>query len=233
MSESKIPMLDFSEVMPPPKKSPIRTILDEFEEKVSSMSQEVEDHEVKDNVSSKRAVNMASQAKQMISAIEDRRLEVVRPYKKITSEIDKKCKALSDKLFEIQSVAEEKNKPYLVMKKREHYEKFAYERAKALIIQENLNREYALKGETAPLIVTGVPNPYLSQTDLGEQKLKKVLTWEVLDFHEIPLSAFNTRRKQVVEALSPWINSQIREGVISIPGIRIFEETIIKTILRR
>jgi len=57
------------------------------------------------------------------------------------------------------------------------------------------------------------------------KKQKEWIDFEVTDICLVPQSALVFREYDAVKAVSPWIQKQIEDGVMDIPGVRIFPTT--------
>lgn len=90
-------------------------------------------------------------------------------------------------------------------------------------------REAARLAEPAPVVVAEVVQETKVVTDTGKAELKKEWTFEITDFRAIPIMAFEARKAEVIKALTPWINIQVKSGVREMPGVKIFQQTKIET----
>lgn len=212
---------------------PLISLFTEFKNEINKMGGSADSIEVLNEETYSNALEMAIQAKTILKTIEDKRKEVTEPYKKIKRLIDSECKKLKDSLMKIKVLVEQKTKPFLIEMEKRRKDALHDEEVRISARQQTLNEEYAKRGETAPLIVSCIPDKYSSGNESGYQTLETSVTWEIEDFHSIPIEAFTTREKQVVSALSPWINLQIKAGITQIPGVMIYEKTDVKTKMRR
>lgn len=71
------------------------------------------------------------------------------------------------------------------------------------------------------------------KTDSGTARLKTVTKFEVIDIQGLPVECFTARAADIIKAVSPWINAQIKAGRKDIPGVRVWEESEMKTTTRR
>jgi len=84
--------------------------------------------------------------------------------------------------------------------------------------------------EDAPVIVAQtIADETKVSTDTGTAKLKEEWTFTILNIKEIPDAAFETRKAEVIKALSPWVNNQVKAGIRNIPGVKIFKQAKIST----
>lgn len=84
--------------------------------------------------------------------------------------------------------------------------------------------------EPAPVVVAqGVPEETKVQTESGTAKLKEDWSFEITDIKALPDAAFEARKAEVVKALSPWVNNQVKAGARNIPGVKIFKVAKVAT----
>jgi len=83
--------------------------------------------------------------------------------------------------------------------------------------------------EDAPVIVAQTVEETAVKTETGTAKLKEEWSFEIVNIKELPDRAFEARKAEVIKALSPWVNAQIKAGSRSVPGVKIFKVAKVKT----
>lgn len=100
-------------------------------------------------------------------------------------------------------------------------------------LQEESARQAEIEARKAaamvPEVVTSVPDEIKTVTTSGSADLKKEWAWEIQDFKSLPDEAFQARAKEIIAALTPYLNAQIKAGIRNIPGVRVFEKATLKT----
>jgi hypothetical protein len=228
---------------PAPLKAQFARFIAEFED----MAALADGVEVVDDDSNRRAVAMIGQVKQVLKAIETRRKDVTEPYLKIKATVDGYCRELADHGKRIEYVLGEKIRPYMMLqeaKRREAAERARKEAARLQEAAEAQTRaeaqaraiEAAAKGQDAPLpeppvpvYVAEAPRPVETRTESGAAKLKTEWAWELIDVRLLPAAIIESRMADISKAVAPAINANIKMGVRDIPGVRIFEQTVLKT----
>lgn len=80
-----------------------------------------------------------------------------------------------------------------------------------------------------PEIVMDTPKDIKTVTGSGSADLKKEWTFEILNIKAMPDEAFAARYAELVKAMTPWVNAQVKAGIRNIQGVRIFEQATLKT----
>jgi len=84
--------------------------------------------------------------------------------------------------------------------------------------------------EPAPVVVAqAIPDETKTSTESGTVALKKEWTFEILNLRELPDQCLEDRKEHIIKAVSPWVSNQIKAGIRNIPGVNVFEQSIIKT----
>lgn len=84
--------------------------------------------------------------------------------------------------------------------------------------------------EAAPVIVAQeLPTETKIQTESGTAKLKEEWSFTIEDIKAMPDAAFEARKTEVIKALSPWVNNQVKAGARNIPGVKIFKVAKVAT----
>ncbi len=116
-------------------------------------------------------------------------------------------------------------------KEKERLRLAAIEEEKQL--KEESDRKAKEEAEKAvaltPEIVSVMPEEIKTITDSGTADLKKSWAWEITDFSKLPVEVFNQRKEQIVKAMAPYFNAQIKAGIRRIDGVRIFEQVTLNT----
>jgi len=113
--------------------------------------------------------------------------------------------------------------------------------AKAAALAEGMDeREAALLAhnaallvEDAPVVVAQVVEETTVKTETGSAKLQESWTFEIIDIRGMPNEAFENRKAEVIKALSPWVNNQVKAGARNIPGVKIFKAAKVQTRVSR
>lgn len=88
--------------------------------------------------------------------------------------------------------------------------------------------------EDAPVVVAqAVADETAVKTDTGSAKLKEEWTFEIINVKDMPDQAFEARKAEVIKALSPWVNNQVKAGARNIPGVKIFKVAKVNTRVSR
>ena len=84
--------------------------------------------------------------------------------------------------------------------------------------------------EPAPVVVAqAMPDETKTSTESGTVALKKEWAFTIEDFRSLPDQCLIDRQEEINKAVAPWIRKQIAAGLRNIPGVRVFEQSIIKT----
>jgi hypothetical protein len=200
---------------------PVKARLSDYDSAVDSMVEQAEFHEIEDDASNTRAVEMAGQAKSLAKNIEKVRKEIVDPAFRFKKSVDNLAKAYRDRLDRIERGLKQKISAYHRAQevKRREAERKAAEAARKM--QERVDAEAAAAGVETVKIVAPIAQepPKVTRTAEGSAHQQKKWTWDRngVDFEKVP-DEFKTL--DVV-----GINKAVREGVRNIPGIRIYQET--------
>lgn len=88
--------------------------------------------------------------------------------------------------------------------------------------------------ESVPVFVAAeLPPETKTITEAGTAKIETEWTWEIQDLKLLPQEAYNSRKAEVIKALTPWVNAQVKAGTRKISGVKIFQQTKIKTRTKR
>jgi len=126
-------------------------------------------------------------------------------------------------------------------KKAEEARQKAAEEAKAAALAAGMSKKKAEQEaqaaaalvEDAPIFVAQVVEETKVQTETGSAKLKEEWTFEIIDIRGMPNEAFENRKAEVIKALSPWVNNQVKAGARNIPGVKIFKSAKVQTRVSR
>ena len=83
--------------------------------------------------------------------------------------------------------------------------------------------------EDAPVVVGQVIEETAVKTETGTAKLQESWMFEITDIRGMPNEAFEARKAEVIKALSPWVNNQVKAGIRNIPGVKIFKTAKVQT----
>lgn len=86
---------------------------------------------------------------------------------------------------------------------------------------EEAAKQAAALVEDAPVVVAEAPQEVKVQTEAGSAKIKEEYIGELVDIRLIPDECIQSRWKELVKAVQPYINAQIASGKRSVPGFEI------------
>lgn len=204
---------------------PLLNLFTRFREEIDAMANKSQGHQVTDDESSAQAAEMASQALGLKQIIEKKRKEVTRPYLDVKKAVDSGCKMLTDHLLNIKRHLEQLNTPYLAEKRRQQREEEARlrrEAAEAEAARKKAAAQAEAAGAPAPEtqpVVAPVLKPVQAETATGKQTFKEVPQWKVTDWAALINAALPTREKELLKAVAPYINAQIKATNHHIPGV--------------
>lgn len=208
---------------------PLIDLLKRFNEEIDRIADQAAKIDVIDDESCKKAVEMTNQAKNMASVIKKETKTLKRPYLDVTQPLDAFSKTIDDRLGLIQAGLNKKIGPFLQKKEElRRVEKQVAEK-EAAEIQKKLDEESNALGETAPIVVASAPKEIKVQTASGTADLKSKWTFKIVDPKRLPAAAFEDRKNQIIAALKPWVNNQVKAGARKIEGVSIFQEQTVST----
>jgi hypothetical protein len=183
-------------------------------------------HEVKDDESEKKAIEMAGQAKTLLNSLDAERRESIKEPDAFVRGVNKLCKVFKDKIATIQSDLKKKVGDFQWRKEldRRKREKEAREAAEKL--QKQVEKEAKEAGVEAPVVA---PAPVekketVTRTDSGASAHIRT-AWkmtEITDFSAVP-----DKYKMLDERA---VKIAIQGGATNIPGLKI--EEVATTVLR-
>jgi len=200
--------------------SPLTGLFFAFKQSVGEMANQAQAHEVVDGASSAKATEMVSQLKTLSTAIEKRRKLIVAPYNQITKAVNAPCKDLQGTIKRTIGFLERRQGKYL---KAEEDKRIAAAEAMQPDPEE---------GQGAEVVHLEVAAPK-TETELGRTRLKTVKEWAITDPSKACAAAWNSRFKQITDAIAPWVNQAIKDGAEEIPGVEVVEVAVAKTSVRR
>jgi len=83
--------------------------------------------------------------------------------------------------------------------------------------------------EAAPVVVAQTTEETKVLTETGSAKLDERWVFDVVNFKEIPDDIYESRRIEIIKAMTPIVNAKIKAGMRNIPGLKIYKEVQIKT----
>ena len=93
-----------------------------------------------------------------------------------------------------------------------------------------LAQQAAAMVEAAPVVVAQeMPTETKVSTESGTATLKEEWSFEITDIKAMPDAAFEARKAEVIKALSPWVNNQVKAGARNIPGVKVFKVAKVAT----
>ncbi len=165
------------------------------------------------------ATNDLSLIAKLKKSIGDLRMEYLAPLKEYTEAINNAFKDITDPLAKADSILRQK-----VLAFNQEQDRIRRE-AEDLARQERevAERRAKLNGDTSTPFVPE-PLPVVAEqraiTDVGESNTRKIRRWELIDITKVPASYLKLDEVQ--------IGKVVRAGIKEIPGIRIYEEKVLR-----
>jgi len=200
--------------------APIKWEMATYSMWVQDMVDDANAHQVSDDASNSKAVQMSLQAKKLAKKIKDKGAEKTKKHRAFTASVRNLVRMYTDMLDSIEADLKKKIKEYSSVKEIERREAEQRAQAEAQKLQKRINQEAKEKG-IEPVQVPEVALPEKQQpvrTEEGSASVRKRWTWDKdhYDFRKVP-----DDYKLLDE---PAINKAIRAGVRKIPGITIYED---------
>lgn len=231
----KKPEITEREIAPvdPLDPAPVVALFDLYHSQIDEMKEMAQQVTVSDEPSNKAAVEMTTQIKGLVNKLEKERKKVKEPYLNVTSLLDNKVKDLRNRLDDIQKNLNKKIMDFMIEEQRKAQEvERVNEKARARA-QAVIDAQARETGELPLQVVMPEVKPVTAFTDSGKAALKTKKDWRVIDFRVLPEELFVDRATDIIKAIAPWINAQMKAGITSIPGIDFFETTELKTTVKR
>lgn len=190
-----------------------------FGNQIKKMKKKAEDFVVKDESTIAQASEMATQAKKMIKVVDDKRVEIKAPYLKFTKALDTMARNIKKPLDEIQKLLEGKIGPVALAIEEE---KAKAARKAAAEAEKKAKTEVF---ETPTIQAPSAMQDGKVQAKHGSVSVEKVRKWDLVDFKKVPAAY------KVTELNYPKINEAVLNGA-NIPGLRIYEDSQVKTRLK-
>ena len=192
-----------------------------FESQINGMLKKANKHEIVDDSTNIAAVEMATQSKKLYNEIEKLRKSITDEPRQFISAINNFAKVYSSRLKEIENAlkAQISSYSYKLEIARRKAEQKAQKEAKKL--QAKIDKEAKAKN-IEPI---NVPAPVLptkaepTRTISGSASTRKVTKWEVTEAAKIP------REYLIIDKVK--INKAVKAGMKNIPGLRIYEDTVV------
>ena len=228
-------------------------LFERFKAQIDAMRAQAAAVQVTDQESHDAALAMIGEAKQIAKRIETKRVEVKAPYFNVCKAIDGFAGPLVQSVKEIAGALEDKIRPWIIEQDRKRRQAEAEARRAAEEARRKAEAEAAErarqaaaqaadKGEPPPppepvivLSVPDVPTETKSRVETATASVDVVWDYHIEDLAEL-LSygpAVMAREAEIVRAMTPWINAQIKAGVRQIPGVAIYQVEKVKTRVRR
>lgn len=200
-----------------------KTRLSEYDKAIDAMVVQAKGHEVTDEETNTNAVAMAGQAKAIANKVEKLRKSIVDAPNQFVKSVNNFAKQYTGKLAEIESNLKAKINRYQVEQQRARIEAQKRAEEEARKLQELVNKESVDAGiEPVQVVAPVIPVATITRTDNGSASLRKVWTWRLKDFAQVPDQFKVLNEKE--------INLNIKAGARNIPGLEIFEEA--QTVIR-
>jgi len=198
----------------------MRTFLSQYQNNAQSYKSKLPE-KVDSKESASLATNIAGSAKSELKLIESHRKDVTAPMNDVVKKINGLCKEISDPLTEVETVAKRRIGIYLQEQEMERKKLEILEQERAAQEQERLNAKAKELGTVAPLvpeIVMAESNKSsCTRTENGSSFVKKTWTFILEDLNKVSKEYMVLDERKVREA--------IKNGVRSIDGIKIFEQS--------
>ena len=228
-------------------------LFDRFQGQIDAMRAQAAAVQVTDQESHDTALTMIGEAKQMAKRIETKRVEVKAPYLNVCKAIDGFAGPLVQSVKGIAGALEDKIRPWIIEQDRKRRAAEAEARRAAEEARRKAEAEAQEKARLAaaqaadrnepppppePVVMPAmpaVPTETRSRVDTATASVDLVWDWHIEDLDEF-LSygpAVMAREKEIVKAMAPWINAQVKAGVREIPGVAIYQTEKVKTRVRR
>jgi hypothetical protein len=197
----------------------VKSRLEEYREAVEEMQQQASLHVVKDEVTAKQAVSMASSVKTLSKKIDNARKEAIEEPQTFIKTVNGMAKSFTDRLSQIETALKKRLADYqytLELARREQ-ERKAREEAEKL--QQALNKEAKDLGvEPVKVVAPVLPKPekVTRSEDGASAHIRKAWKCEVVNPEEVP--------RQFCSPDSKKLNDAVKAGLREIPGCHIYEE---------
>ena len=205
----------------------VRAKLDTYNEQFQEMLAAAEAHEVTDDETNKKAVEMAGQLSKFQKKVSRERLDATKPARDFTSSVNGLIKPFEDRSAAAIRNLKQKISTHAARIEMERREKERKQREAAEAMQKRIDAE-AKRKNIEPVKVEAPPPPEaprMTRTEAGSSYQKKSWTWdrEEVDFSKVP------DEYKTLDTVA--INRAVKNGTRNIPGIRIFEkiDTVIRT----
>jgi len=200
--------------------APIKWEMATYSMWVQDMVDDASAHQVIDDASNSKAVQMSLQAKKLSKKIKDKGAEKTKEHRAFVTSVRNLVRMYTDMLNSIEADLKKKIREYSSVKEIERREAEKRAQAEAARLQERINAEAKEKG-IEPVQVPEVALPEKQQpvrTEEGSASVRKRWTWdhENYEFEKVPDGY------KILD--QPTINKAIKAGIRSIPGITIYED---------
>jgi len=155
-------------------------------------------------------------------AMEARRKEYLAPFQDHVKEVNEAYKRLMEPVDIADKITTDKMLAFNREQERIHREQEEINRLR----EQAAQKQKELTGEITEVEVVEVAPeaPHRIETEVGTSGMAKIKKWEVENIELVP------REYLIIDAVK--IGKVVRAGIPSIPGIRIYEDTILKTSMR-
>lgn len=178
-----------------------------YKSQIDSLTAEVEATMIEDESAKTIAIEKELKIKALIKTIEEERKNIKAPYLAVTKEIDSKVKGLTISLSNAASILHKKAEAYMI-EQQERREKQIEE------LKENL----PVGSEDILSVIPEIPTPIMKMP-AGKAEIKLQREWKITNFKELPNELFIAREQEIVKAITPWINEQMKLGITEISGV--------------
>jgi hypothetical protein len=211
-----------AEIVPAPTMS-LATVKPRFEDYVKQADKMVEDVkiiDVKDEESLKIAVSLGGEAKKITKLITAQKDDVLAEAKGFVSAVGGFCKIITDKLANIEADLKKKITTYQTMIELKRREQEEIARKASEDLQKQINKEAKKAGVEAPQVpVPVIPKQEtVTRTESGTSSYQ-AKTWKcyIERPDEVP--------REYCEPVGRLLNNAVKQGIRTIPGCRIVEES--------
>jgi len=228
-------------------------LFDRFQGQIDAMRAQAAAVQVTDQESHDTALTMIGEAKLMAKKIETKRVEVKAPYLNVCKAIDGFAGPLVQAIKGIVNTLESGIRPFIIEQDRRRRQAEQEARQAAEEARRRAEAEAAEKARQAaaeaaernepppppePVVmpaVPEVPTETRSRVETATASVDVVWDWHIESLHDLLdfTPAVDARHNELVKAMTPWINAQVKAGVRRIPGVAIYQTERVKTRVRR
>lgn len=201
---------------------PVKDRLTAFQTVIAAMVNEAQALDVVDDESNRQAVARASEAKRKWKEIKDTRKSILAPHAEFTASVNRLAKDCQGPLADVERILKIKISTYQTRIELERRKAEEAARIAAIELQKKIDAEAAANNVPAPQVVAPVlPDvPKVTRTEQGSASQVKTWVYKIIDPNAIP--------REYCVPDSRLLNQAVKNGIRSISGCEIYEETSIR-----